>query len=335
MTSLAESAEVLDFQILDLSNVPEEVKGKRPSDKPPPFKRDRCSSSGRSDCDDLSLRTHLDEMKNSLDNVLKSIISRKEIEEVVKNAVREVKEEIKHKLKSEIKSEIEKDIRESVKQEYDAKIRELNDDLKQKSRVSDEKHDGLNLEIENLKGKIKKQDDEMKKVKERLRESERETMKVKVMANFNHQYSQKNNVKVLKWKENRNENLREEFCEIVRQKSGVIVNPNDILAIHGVPHGVMGKNGPRPVIIRFINSESRVAVLRQRKNLKETFTLIDHLTPMNIELLQKLQSHPKIEYAWYFNTRIFAYDCRGKKWRFDVCDDIDAKLRDVPLEDDD
>ncbi|KAK3100442.1 hypothetical protein FSP39_020031 [Pinctada imbricata] len=76
------------------------------------------------------------------------------------------------------------------------------------------------------------------------------------MANFNEQYSRKNNVKILNWKEpektprrtdNANEkakgeNLLQELIKILKEKVKVSVEPQEILAIHRIP----GKKRPPP-----------------------------------------------------------------------------------------
>ncbi|KAK3101469.1 hypothetical protein FSP39_003830 [Pinctada imbricata] len=326
---------------IDLKDIPEDVKSQKATDKPPPFKRDRVSSSGRSDTDEpVLLRSDLDEIKKALDTALKSMVSRQDIEEIVKKAMKESAEEIKKEIKAELKSEIEAEMKKStenqissLKTEYTNQMQEVKSDLQRRCANLDEKCAGSNLDVHALQEKFNKQESYLREIQQKLNECEKENKKIKEMANFNQQYSQKNNVKVIHWAEKRNENLRNEFCEIVQNKAGITVNPSDILAIHRVPHSDRARNGARPVIIKFISSDARIAVLRHRKVLKPSFTMIDHLTPLNLDLLQRLQRHPKIESSWYFNTRIYAYDSQGTKHKFDIGDDIDFKLRRVPTVD--
>ena len=320
---------------LDLENVPEEILVQKACDKPPPFKRDRVSSSGRSESDESVFRSDINEIKESLNKTLQLIVGRKEIEEIVKGAMKEMTEEIKKDIKAELKQEIVAELQTEVedkigvlKTEFNDKSESLKTEFTERSSLLDEKCAGANLDIEFLRVKICNQEAELREMRKALKECETEFKTVKVMANFNQQYSQKNNVKILHWAEKRNEDLKSDLCAIVKQDTGVELDPRNILAIHRVPHG-QRKSGPRPVVVKFINSETRISILRHRKTLKPRFTLIDHLTPLNVELLHRLNDHPKIENAWYFNARVFAHDCNGTKHKFDICDNIDWRLRNV------
>ncbi|KAK3103118.1 hypothetical protein FSP39_016622 [Pinctada imbricata] len=338
---------------LKIDEVPEEIRLQKVSDKPPPTKRDRTSSS-RSDGDDSVLfRSDLTEIKESMTKTLQSIFNRKEIEEIVKESMKEmvkslkdeilkdIKEDIKKEIKEEIKSGMVKEINETnsnelekLKDSCENQMKEMKTEMKEKNFNLNEKYEGTNLDIHCLREKLNKQEAELRKIRGKIKECEKSSKEVQNLANYNHQYSQKNNIKVLHWRETRGENLRRDFCEILQQEADVSLDKRDVLAIHRIPHGdKSGKSGPRPVIIRLINSEAKIAVMRNRKSLKEHFTLLDHLTPQNNNLLRKLREHPKIESAWHFNTRIYAFDCEGNKHRFDVCDDIDFKLRNVKTAD--
>ncbi|KAK3098593.1 hypothetical protein FSP39_021067 [Pinctada imbricata] len=249
-----------------------------------------------------------------------------------------MKEEIKKEIKEEMKEEISEITKQTIEKEKNDRenamksIEEKVDKTEKKLECAKDERDALNLDISTLREKFNKQAAEMREMKKRMSQCEENYQKVLSLSNFNQQYSQKNNIKVLKWSEKRDENLRSDFCEIVKSKTGQVVNPRDVLAIHRIPKN-QDSRGPRPVIIKFINSESRVAVLEQRAKLKETFTMLDHLTPQNIDLINRLNNHPKVERAWYFNTRVYAYDTKGDRHKFDICDDIDYKLRHAPLSD--
>ncbi|KAK3083604.1 hypothetical protein FSP39_000141 [Pinctada imbricata] len=166
------------------------------------------------------------------------------------------------------------------------------------------------------------------RMKARLNDAETKYQKLLSMTNFNTQYSLKNNFLILNWKESNSEQLRREFCEIVAQSSGLRLCPRDILAIHRIPKHP-GRRGPRPVVVKMINSESRAAVMKCRHTLKRHFNLIDHITPLNIELMNRLKEHPKIANALYYNGHIFACNVEGERRRFDLTDDIEFLLRDV------
>ena len=81
------------------------------------------------------------------------------------------------------------------------------------------------------------------------------------LANQNQQYSQKNNIKFLGWKEKPQENLRDDLCAIMKETVNLTINPADILAIHRIP-GTQGKT--RPVIAKFNDADTKIKVIRNR-----------------------------------------------------------------------
>ena len=89
--------------------------------------------------------------------------------------------------------------------------------------------------------------------------------------------------------------MRPELCKILKEKTDVVVDPSDILAIHRVPSKVPG---PKPVIVKFLNSEIKTAVIRKRKTLKSVFSMHDHITPLNAKLIGDLNENPRVHSAW-------------------------------------
>ena len=83
------------------------------------------------------------------------------------------------------------------------------------------------------------------------------------MANFIIPSSQKCNFKILGWREQPKEILKENFCKILKQRADIDVNPADILAIHRVPGNRDG--GPRPVIMRMNSSEAKLRIIKHQK----------------------------------------------------------------------
>jgi hypothetical protein len=112
----------------------------------------------------------------------------------------------------------------------------------------------------------------------------------------------------------------------VNEKTGVVLDQRDILAIHRIPSS--NRNHPRPVIVKFLTCEIRKAVITKREKMKTCFTMVDHITNMNAQLLKRLRAEEKahvIDSAWYFNGYIFAMDKSGNRHKLDVTDDIDQK----------
>ncbi|KAK3101330.1 hypothetical protein FSP39_002733 [Pinctada imbricata] len=336
---------------LDLSNISQSIKETIISGKSA-YKKHRRSSSDQGDNTWAmnEMQEELKEISRVVQDTAMNIVKKDEIktivQEVVKNIMQTIKNEIKSEivndvkkeLKSELESQIKKEIEENIKEnqfitskKQDEVVKEINKKISKGNDLAEKKFDGIEFDLTIIRKESKAQAEELIKLRKALSECEKKYHSVLNMANYNQQYSQKNNMKILDWPEKRDEVLRRDFCEIVHSKTGIQVNPRDILAIHRVPKGEKSRPGPRPVIAKFINSESRVAILKHRKTLKECFTLLDHLTPRNIELIKRLNSHPKIEKSWYFNTHVYAYDINGDRHRFDVADldNLNDKLRGV------
>ncbi|KAK3108411.1 hypothetical protein FSP39_007416 [Pinctada imbricata] len=156
------------------------------------------------------------------------------------------------------------------------------------------------------------------------------------MANFNEQYSRKNNVKILNWTEpektprrtdnanekTKGENLRQELIKILKEKVKVSVEPQEIFGIHRIPGK---KDHPRPVIVKFVNTETKVKVMRQRKALKKTFKVVDNVTKHNMSLITKLSNDRKLNlaHAYYFNGHVYGVteDERRHRYDIDILDD--------------
>lgn len=96
------------------------------------------------------------------------------------------------------------------------------------------------------------------------------------------------------WKEKQVENLRMDLCTILKEKSGVVLDLNDVLEIHRLPQGNRG--GIKLVIAKFKSTEVKVKVIKNRskEEIKNNFTMYDHITPMNAKLIHDLNKNPQI-----------------------------------------
>lgn len=101
--------------------------------------------------------------------------------------------------------------------------------------------DGFNLDFDTLREKLHEQNKELRSLKETIKECEEISVDALKLANQNLQYSQKNNIKFMGWKEKKDENLRMDLCTILKEKAGVALDPNDVLEIHRLPQGNRGE----------------------------------------------------------------------------------------------
>jgi uncharacterized coiled-coil protein SlyX len=189
------------------------------------------------------------------------------------------------KLKKKLKEDIKKEIEEEINSEMEKVVNKIVDDkLKQSTTKTDEKIDAINMDFTHVRQHIQQQKREMQKLSDKLKATARNAQKAISLANFNQQYSQKCNIKITGWTEKTGEDLRKNFCEILREKFDV--NPNEILAIHRIP----GKKGEtRPVIVRMVSRESKMKIIRHRKDVRPQFNMMDHITSLNAKLIHQLK----------------------------------------------
>ncbi|KAK3085020.1 hypothetical protein FSP39_022985 [Pinctada imbricata] len=146
------------------------------------------------------------------------------------------------------------------------------------------------------------------------------------MSNYNEQYSRKTNFKVFGVQEREGEKTEELVCKVIEEAAGVKIQMSDIVACHRIP-GQAGQK--RPILVKMRNTECKATVMRKRSKVKKGNSgvkLVDDVTKLNAQLISQLNEHAAIESAWYFNGSVFG-QYKGKRIKFDIIDDIDAKIR--------
>lgn len=317
---------------LNLNSASTSIKNSVVSDKQPQ-KKQRSSSS---DIDTLNgtpdLTRDLNNIQQSLLEIRQTMVNKSELKDIVKSVIAEVKSELKDEIKKEILAEVSGDLKNNLKSEITDSVRE-NFDLKIDKKTKEfecqvkEVSDGFNLDFDTLREKLHEQNKELRSLKETIKECEEISLDALKLANQNLQYSQKNNIKFMGWKEQKDENLRMDLCTILKEKAGVALDPNDVLEIHRLPQGNRG--GIRPVIAKFKSTEVKVKVIKNRskEEIKKCFTMYDHITPMNAKLIHDLNKNPQIQSAWLYNGKVFALDKDNKRHRFDIFDNVNMKVK--------
>lgn len=143
--------------------------------------------------------------------------------------------------------------------------------------------------------------------------------------NWNEQYSRKKNLKIYNCEERRGERLPATLLKEIHDKVGLNIDATEIVAMHRIP----GKQGaPRPILLKFLRMESKIAVMRKRKDINETMQIKigDDITQLNQGLLNRLHLNEHITSAWYFNGHIYGTDLNGDRQKFDIYDSISQKL---------
>jgi hypothetical protein len=300
--------------------------------------RTRCSSSDQSGLDqssvelpdnscDVTEEIDLSAIYKSLEEIKQGMVSKSDIGEVVRRILSELKSDFVNEIKMAVKDEIKKELKNEIKSEFEKSTQKNIDESLRRVNIDNiERFDALNMDVTDVRETIAREKRELQKLSDELKTAARNARQAISMANYNQQYSQKCNIKILGWREHTKENLREEFCNILKQRiQDLHVNPADILAIHRIPDNRSG--GPRPVIVRMISPEAKTNIIRHRQvMMKKDFTMVDHITQQNAKLIQKLKEHPNVHSAWYFNSKVFALDRKDCRHTFDIFDDINKKL---------
>lgn len=206
--------------------------------------------------------------------------------------------------------EIMTEINESVELTVETKINEKTKQLREEVDMLRDENDQLKLKLI------------------RLQKSSEAAEKVANLAlqksNYNEQYSRKNNIKIMDVEEETDENesslLRSVF-ELFEQQN-VTLSPQQVVAIHRIP----GKPGStKPVLMKVKNNNDKTMIMKNRKAMKSGgHRLVDDVTKLNTALITRLNEHPRIDSAWYFNGSVYGKTTAGKRLKFDLHDDIDS-----------
>ena len=231
---------------------------------------------------------------------IKQLMTKDDIESFIKQTVTEVLKSLETKMERWIEAKVEQKVKE--------KVTELND-----------RFDHVTYENGEIKDRLDKVEEELKKEKERSRAAIEKS-------NYNEQYSRKNNVKVLGVPDLTNETetkLTTEVISIIKDKTDVDIAPTEIVAIHRIP----SKLNPKPVLVKLMNNSVKTRLMKHRKTMKQQgHKLVDDVTIRNTKLISRLLEHKKIDSAWFFNGFIYGKTTEGKRYRFDLYSDIDAVI---------
>jgi chaperonin cofactor prefoldin len=242
-----------------------------------------------------SIRTQLKEINDQL----KKTIKVDDIKDVIKSVVAELFQNHQEKIEKRINDEV-------------AKLREENEKLR-----SDNKK---------LTGQVGDLDEVINSLHKKLEDNEAMTRMALSKANYNEQYSRKNNIKFHGFRENKGENLLQTLNDTLSEV-GVEIADQDVVAIHRIPGK---KDWPRPILIKLRNPEAKARVMRKRSGIKSLQSgkvkVTDDVTKDNSDLISKLLANEKISAAWYFNGAVYG-QCNSRRIKFDLFDDIDKKLR--------
>ncbi|CAC5408280.1 unnamed protein product [Mytilus coruscus] len=217
------------------------------------------------------------------------------MDKIVKKNVEEIVTNIMGKLPNEWKTEIKKEILEEVNKE---RVK-MNEGYYKKFEMFGRKMDSIDFDNAHLLEKNAAMHKELREMTEEIKQIEIGSTEGIRMANWNEQYSRKKNIKIHNLEERRGEQLIPELITTlkhVKDKVGINLNKTDIVAMHRIP----GKHGyPRPVIVKFLRMENKIAILKKRKDLQKIIEIKigDDITQKNQGLINRMHLHENITSA--------------------------------------
>ncbi|CAC5418868.1 unnamed protein product [Mytilus coruscus] len=196
---------------------------------------------------------------------------------------------------------------EKVEQHFKSKVSRLS------ARIDSVEFDNANISEKN--GSLHK---ENRLLKEEIENTGRRATDAMQLSNWNEQYSRKK-------RGGGGRKLPHNFLNEI-SKLDVNIDLSEIVAAHRIP----GKPGrPRPILVKFLRMESKIALFRNRKLINEKLEvqISDNITRLNQGLLNRLYLYEDVTSAWYFNGHIYGTDNIGERHRFDIFDNIRQKLK--------
>ena len=164
----------------------------------------------------------------------------------------------------------------------------------------------LKAEIAVLEGKVKTLEDTIEKVAAK--------------ANDNEQFSRRQNVRVTGFVEEDEENCAEKFVNLCREKIGLDVNDDIVDRAHRVGKKEEGTN--RVIIVRLKTHKDKLAILRNRKNLRDSgFYINEDLTKINQKYTARVTC-TNVDTSWTVDGKIFVKR-KSDGRRFQVANQFD------------
>ena len=133
-------------------------------------------------------------------------------------------------------------------------------------------------------------------------------------ANDAAQYLRRNNVRIRGLQVKENEDCRKVVTEFIRKTLHIHLDEDHIEAAHILPaRSSQSASTPPTVVVRFFRRELRDSVIRSRRMLKDSkMSIVEDLTSLNLELLNRLRNSASIDKVWSWNGHVRALLKNGK-----------------------
>ena len=159
--------------------------------------------------------------------------------------------------------------------------------------------------ITTLEATVQSQADQLNLFKRKSIINSNKLEQLEVANNNLEQYTRRNNLRISGIPETQNEDTDVLVTSLAKEKLGVNISPGDIDRSHRI--GKRLPEGTRSIIVKFISYKSRNEVIRNRRKLKGSKTVIrEDLTKINQLLLKSANDNPVIKSAWSLDGRVYA-----------------------------
>lgn len=149
--------------------------------------------------------------------------------------------------------------------------------------------------------------------KEEVTRLKTETQKQRFDIDRLEQYSRKDSIRIQGIEENRDEKTNDIVVKLAKD-IGVNIQDRDISVSHRLPQRAgRGRNGatrPKPLIVKFVRHDTKVAIMQKKKQLKNkegyrNVFIDDDLTPLRNKMLRELKRDETVKRCWSIDGRIF------------------------------
>ena len=209
------------------------------------------------------------------------------------------KEETVSELKSFFKAELL-----TLEEKLSTRMRELEENMESRIMELEEKNDELTKTVEQIESENSEVNHELKMMRDQM-------LKIKSHAVSNEQYSRKNNVKIFGLADaagDAEEKCAEVVLNLLNSKLDVKLRPEQI----AVAHRVRSRAKPAPMIVRFSDHATKMAVMRQRKTMKGSGKSIgEDLCRDLMEVYNRVKNDPRVSGVWAWNGQVFVKDLAG------------------------
>jgi len=215
------------------------------------------------------------------------------------------------------------DVEAIVERAVKAAVKVVMEELRKKMQDMDDYIRHLEARIDSLESKAAPSLD-VSDLNQKIDAVACENRRYAVAANEAEQYGRRNNIRIKGLPVKKDEDCRQVVTEFIRSKLNVRISDSDIEIAHVIPNRApaTGRSQSQQhsrerkdvIFTRFQERAVRDKVIRQRKLLKDTaFTIVEDLTSLNLEVINRLKNTPEVDKTWSWNGHIYALLRNGNK----------------------